>query len=150
MAGLGAESDPETPGNKKRKRKEKKRQWVWTIGTTEDESDGGDQTPVPRYGLPKPIDQTPMTAIWVQPDRPEEKPMSVSIQQSEQADQPASSELAEHSEELEQMDLQHDGVEHTMATPPPENLFSMQFPTIKIDFGSNSEWIDRPGTSHSI
>jgi hypothetical protein len=46
MAGLGAESDTETPGTRKRKRKEKKRQWIWTIGTNEEDSPVAEKTPV--------------------------------------------------------------------------------------------------------
>lgn len=59
MAGLGSESDPETPGLKRRKRKDKKRKWVWTIGDEGDELD-------PIEGICETAlrDDTPATAIW--------------------------------------------------------------------------------------
>lgn len=45
MAGLDAESDSEAFGSKKRKRKVKNRQWVWTIGTNEDDPDIAEPMP---------------------------------------------------------------------------------------------------------
>ena len=157
MTGLGTESDSEAPTNKKRKRKEKKRQWVWTIGTNEDESDGSDQTPLTavRCGLLKPAAQTPLTAIRLHVDKTEEKLLTILDQQSEKAGQgvrPALSEHAELSEQTRQnaMDLQPDGAEPIMATPPPEDFFSVQIPTFKIKFDGDTEMIDRPRTSHSI
>ncbi|RDW75573.1 hypothetical protein BP5796_06394 [Coleophoma crateriformis] len=59
MAGLGSESDPETPGLRKRKRKDKKRKWVWTIGDESDDSDPIEGTPMTAVR-----DDTPATAIW--------------------------------------------------------------------------------------
>lgn len=72
MAGLGAESDNETPGNpKKRKRKEKRRQWVWTIGKNDEDDESREQTPLTalRNDLltAVPLTAVPMTAVRDEP-----------------------------------------------------------------------------------
>ncbi|KAL3427176.1 hypothetical protein PVAG01_00685 [Phlyctema vagabunda] len=64
MAGLEAESDPETPGARKRKRKEKKRKWVWTIGAGEDAEDGDPIVGTPSTPATALKVETPATAIW--------------------------------------------------------------------------------------
>ena len=67
MAGLGAESDSETPGNKKRKRKEKKRRWVWTIGVNEEDIE--DKEPSPATSSSR--SESPENWNQVQTNRPQ-------------------------------------------------------------------------------
>ncbi|PBP21921.1 hypothetical protein BUE80_DR007257 [Diplocarpon rosae] len=57
-----AESDLETPGARKRKRQDKKRQWEWTINTTE--ADDGDDMPAGKTPLTAVmLERTPITAM---------------------------------------------------------------------------------------
>lgn len=66
MAGLDAENDAQLTGKKKRKRREKRRHWVWTIGTNEEDSEGGEQTllSASKYETPPPSGRAePVTQI---------------------------------------------------------------------------------------
>lgn len=162
MAGLGGDSDSETPGNKKRKRKENKRQWVWTIGVNEDEIEDEKPNPVisSRSLSPEMLSQVQDTAAKSQAEDSERTPV-ITIQVPSEA----SGESPDTAAPVTAIYFPSEAVEKTPMTAirqwpevPKYDLVAAKIeelpeplaPAISSDSSGDMEMIDRPGTSHSI
>jgi hypothetical protein len=162
MAGLGADSGSETPGNKKRKRKEKKRRWVWTIGVNEDEIEDEEPSPVisSRSESPETLSQVQNTAAKSQAEDLERTPVITMQIPSEAYDEgpltaaPVTA-IQFPSEAIDKTPMTAirqwpEGPKYNLVTVKMAELPEPLVPAIIFDCSEDTEMIDKPDTSHSI
>jgi hypothetical protein len=155
MAGLGSESDPETP-LRKRKRREKKRRWVWTIGVNEEESPvmATDRTPstavrngstveTPLTAIRRLSVETPVTAIQRYTPEPERWARLAAIAEQVTPTFPPN--------DVEKPDEPLDtAIQTDIVTTEEDAPSSAVLPTFRESTEEDETMLDRPSTSHSI
>jgi hypothetical protein len=162
MAGLGADGESETPGNKKSKRKEKKRQWVWTIGVNEDEVEDVEPSPVisSRSESPETLIQVQDTAAMSQAENLERSPVSTIQIPSEASGEGPVTAAPVTTKKFPSEAIDKAPMAATSQWPevPKCNLVTVKIqelpeplaPVMIFDSSGDTEMIDRPGTSHSM